>query len=43
VSIVRGCDWIGRPGFDSRQVQELLSLPPRPDRLWSPLSLLSNE
>jgi len=33
--------WAGRPGFDSRQRQGFLSTPKRPDRPWSPHSLLS--
>jgi hypothetical protein len=33
---------IGVIGFDSRRGWEFLSSPPRPQRLWSPLSLLSN-
>jgi len=34
----------GRLGFDSRQEQgrDFSSSPPRPDRFWSPPSLLSN-
>jgi hypothetical protein len=34
----------GRPGFDSRQSQwrDLIFLPPCPDRLWGPPSLLSD-
>jgi len=35
----------GRPGFHCRQGQwrDFISLPPRPDCLWSPASLLSSE
>jgi len=32
----------GRPGFYLRQGQGFFSSPPRPDRLWDPLSLLFN-
>jgi hypothetical protein len=34
----------GRPGFDSRQMKwmEFFTSPPRPERLWSPISLLSS-
>jgi hypothetical protein len=32
----------GRPGFNSRQELGLICLPPRPDRLWGPPSLLRN-
>jgi hypothetical protein len=33
---------IGVLGFDSRWEWEFFSLPPRPERLWGPPSLLSN-
>jgi hypothetical protein len=34
--------WAGRPGFESRQGQEIFSSPQSPDRLWGPPSFLSN-
>jgi len=33
---------VGRPGFYSRYGRDFFFFPPHPDRLWGPLTLLSN-